>query len=78
VTAEQFAYWLNGFVELESGKPPTDAQWQAVKEHLATVFRKVTPPVSVPSVTPYRPAQPWDTRRLLPSWPWDSYPAITC
>jgi len=44
MTAEQFAYWLQGFSELNGG-PPTAAQWASVKEHLATVFGKVTPPV---------------------------------
>jgi hypothetical protein len=42
---EQFAYWLQGFVELNKGAEPTSEQWQSIKEHLATVFTKVTPPV---------------------------------
>jgi len=42
--AQQFAYWLQGFAELnEGGSPPTGAQWQMIREHLATVFTKVTP-----------------------------------
>ena len=45
MTPKEFAYWLQGFVELEQGKPPTAAQWTSIKEHLATVFTKVTPPV---------------------------------
>ncbi len=36
-----FAFWLNGFVELH-GQPPTPAQWDMIKEHLALVFTKVT------------------------------------
>jgi hypothetical protein len=43
VTPEQFCYWLNGFCEL-STEPPTAEQWKAIKEHLQTVFHKVTPP----------------------------------
>jgi hypothetical protein len=39
-----FCLWLQGFVEL-SGDKPTDAQWKSIKEHLALVFNKVTPPV---------------------------------
>jgi hypothetical protein len=42
--ALQFAYWLQGFAELTS-EAPTAEQWQAIKDHLATVFKKVTPPV---------------------------------
>ena len=40
----QFAYWLNGFAELTEGPPSAD-QWQAIRDHLATVFSKVTPPI---------------------------------
>lgn len=46
--ATQFAYWLQGFVELNGGQP-TPEQWQSIKEHLALVFTKVTPPVRVPA-----------------------------
>ncbi len=44
MTAEQFAYWLQGFAELTS-EAPTAEQWQSMREHLATVFDKVTPPL---------------------------------
>jgi hypothetical protein len=40
-----FAYWLNGFVEMNGGAMPTAAQWKAIQDHLALVFKKVTPPV---------------------------------
>ncbi len=42
--ALNFATWLQGFAEL-SDKPPTPEQWQSIKEHLQTVFVKVTPEV---------------------------------
>lgn len=42
MTAEQFAYWLQGFSELNLG-PPSEVQWKIVQDHLATVFTKVTP-----------------------------------
>ena len=42
MTAEQFAYWMQGFAELNDA-PPTKAQWKAIREHLATVFTKITP-----------------------------------
>lgn len=44
MTAEQFAYWLQGFVELSDGTPPTVEQWSKIEEHLQLVFTKVTGP----------------------------------
>lgn len=41
----QFAYWLQGFAELSGDAPPSKAQWKSIREHLALVFNKVTPPV---------------------------------
>lgn len=48
MTTEQYAYWMQGFVELNGGKMPTSEQWQMIVEHLATVFNKVTPPLMMP------------------------------
>lgn len=45
MTPEQFAYWLQGFVELNGGKQPEPEQWQSIQDHLKTVFVKVTPEV---------------------------------
>jgi hypothetical protein len=42
MTAEQFAYWLQGYAELNEA-PPSAEQWQAIRDHLALVFDKVTP-----------------------------------
>lgn len=42
MTAEQFAYWLQGYAELNDA-PPSEQQWQAIRDHLALVFNKVTP-----------------------------------
>ncbi|WP_447897997.1 hypothetical protein [Stenotrophomonas sepilia] len=44
MTPEQFAYWMQGFAEL-NGAAPTQEQWDSIREHLKTVFHKVTPPV---------------------------------
>lgn len=44
MTPHDFAYWLQGFAELNGG-PPSAEQWQSIKEHLATVFTKITPPL---------------------------------
>lgn len=48
MTERDFAYWLNGFVELNGGALPTPAQWKSIQEHLAAVFKKVTPAVGEP------------------------------
>jgi hypothetical protein len=45
MTPENFAYWLQGFVELTQGQTPNPAQWKSIQEHLSEVFKKVTPPV---------------------------------
>jgi len=37
---EQFAYWLQGFVEMNGGKEPTKAQWKMIKDHLQLCFVK--------------------------------------
>jgi hypothetical protein len=43
--ALQFSYWLQGFTELQPDlEAPTPEQWKAIREHLALVFTKVTPP----------------------------------
>jgi len=57
MTSEQFAYWLQGFSELHP-EPPTPEQWQAIRDHLATVFVKVTPTQVSPNV--------WAPSRLQP------------
>lgn len=44
MNAEQFAYWLQGYSELNDG-PPSEVQWKSICEHLSLVFEKVTPPV---------------------------------
>lgn len=45
MSPEQFAYWLQGFIELHD-KPPTAPQWKSIGEHLSKVFEKLTPPVA--------------------------------
>jgi hypothetical protein len=54
MTPEQFAYWLQGFAELQATAPTQD-QWQSIREHLGTVFNKVTPPTKPPVITPSDP-----------------------
>ena len=71
MTSEQFAYWLQGFVEL-NGSEPTPEQWQSIKDHLKTVFVKVTP-----EVRPIGPVYP-GLRDLNIGWPQGLEPKITC
>ena len=52
MTAEQFAYWLQGHAELSDG-PPSAEQWDAIKAHLQLVFTKVTPKLSGLQGVPY-------------------------
>lgn len=54
MTTDQFAYWLQGFAELNEA-PPTPEQWQAIRDHLALVFHKVTPPFGDLRLTPITP-----------------------
>ena len=53
MTPEQFCYWLQGFAEMnQESASITDQQWLIIKDHLQTVFTKVTPDrkVEPPSV----------------------------
>ena len=50
MTENQFVYWLQGFVEL-NGAPPNNVQWEAIKDHLALVFDKVSPQYQIPSLS---------------------------
>lgn len=38
-----FAYWLNGFLEISNAKSLDETQTQIIKDHLALVFKKLTP-----------------------------------
>lgn len=89
MTSEQFAYWLQGFTELTPDMPvPSPAQWQAIKDHLQTVFIKVTPQYQAPSTGmpgQIRSAElrHEDALRHLMSapinpWPGSGVPALIC
>ena len=41
MTPEQFCYWLQGRAEMDPS-PPTTEQWEMIREHLSTVFKKET------------------------------------
>jgi hypothetical protein len=70
MTAEQFAYWMQGFSELTGDETPTPAQWKMMKEHLATVFVKVTPPLTADRIDPGK-VQPMPSRGPYPAVPYD-------
>lgn len=60
MNAQEFAYWLNGFVEMGGNeKPPTEAQWKMICEHLALVFNKVTPPLKSVEPQPQEKIEDW-------------------
>lgn len=42
MTPEQFCYWLQGYAEI-NGLTPSETEWEIVKDHLKTVFTKITP-----------------------------------
>lgn len=67
MTPEQFCYWMQGFAELNVERP-TAEQWKSMREHLGTVFHKVTPPVP-------------DGKKLaeeLVNKMWGAPPIVTC
>ena len=71
MTPEQFAYWLQGFAEV-SDRSPNVHEWKIIKDHLATVFKKITPTYPTgPGVLVPRDTQPY-TR------PWTEPPIVTC
>ena len=43
MTAEQFVYWLNGYLEIDRPDCIPFNQTQIIKDHLALVFKKETP-----------------------------------
>ena len=43
MTAEQFTYWLQGFMEMANPIKLGEKETQMIKDHLALVFDKQTP-----------------------------------
>jgi len=67
MTPERFCYWLQGFAELNAPIPPTIDQWQSIREHLATVFDKVTPVMPVIQRTPAQELTVQDIIKSMPN-----------
>ncbi len=89
MTAEQFTYWLQGFIEINDPETLGVRETQIIKDHLASVFNKQTPdrlttipnkgtaqPYPGPMTTgPYTsPNQPVDWNWDLPKNPY----TVTC
>ena len=64
MTAEQFTYWLQGFMELTTMNHLTTTQFQIVKDHLDLVFDKKTPDRNTVGWTPDWPVLPGTTYTL--------------
>jgi hypothetical protein len=43
MTPENFAYWLQGFVELHDSEKLSKEQWASIKDHLKLTMNKQTP-----------------------------------
>lgn len=89
MTAEQFTYWLQGFMEINDPTTLGVRETQIIKDHLASVFNKQTPnrlttipnkgiaqPYPGPMTTgPYTsPNQPTDWNWDIPKNPY----TVTC
>jgi len=84
MTPEQFVYWLQGFNEIRDKEAVglSEYQWEVVREHLQTVFHKVTPErdrIKLPDIVPnpyppIPPALPYDTG-TQPHW---TNPTVIC
>ena len=60
MTAEQFTYWLQGFMEIANPVKLGEKETQMIKDHLKLVFDKQTPDRSLP------PIQPGEGFRITP------------
>ena len=76
MTAEQFAYWLQGFMEMADPIELTANQTQQIKDHLKLVFDKQTPDRTNPIFAP-NTAQPLNPTWQEPHWQPNPY-QITC
>ena len=73
MNAQEFCYWLKGYVEL-NGTLPTQVQWLAIQDHLNLVFNKVTPQYMPPIKTNESGLFPISYRSTIPNprgsnWP---------
>lgn len=79
MTSRDFAYWLQGFIEIH-GIAPTEAQWTIIKNHLNLVFvHEIDPSMPDPkgklqaahdgkptnTIVDHLPPRPWDPNTLI-------------
>lgn len=85
MTPEQFAYWLQGFMEVANPTVLDKTQTQIIKDHLSLVFDKQTPDRSelFPGWNPQNPPSPmtgapiWPEPHTIPPMPYTSNPDWT-
>jgi hypothetical protein len=73
MTAEQFTYWLQGFIETADPKFIDERQTQIIKEHLKLVFNKVTPSVTIQPSNVFNPYE----SNPQPKGIFDYFPPVT-
>jgi hypothetical protein len=80
MTAEQFVYWLQGYIEINDPVNITSRETQIIKDHLKLVFEKQTPNrlTTVPDTgitnTPYPgpfTTNPCTVPNTTKTWEWD-------
>jgi len=78
MTAEQFTYWLQGFMEILDPTMIHEKETQIIKDHLKLVFTKITP--SYPYIPQDSTIQPFDFNPT-PMWytnPINPIPGTIC
>jgi hypothetical protein len=65
MTPQDFCYWLQGLLEVGQPKALNETQVQQIAEHLALVFKKVTPSARETSTAPPSAPAWWDV-----DYPW--------
>jgi hypothetical protein len=80
MTAEQFTYWLQGFMEINNPEILGVRETQIIKDHLKLVFDKQTPDRTV--TPPLAPMPNWQVEPApnpYLDWTWKPNPyTITC
>jgi len=80
MTAEQFTYWLQGFMEINNPEILGVRETQIIKDHLKLVFDKQTPDRTVtPPLAPMPNWQVEPAHNPYLDWTWKPNPyTITC
>ena len=71
MTAEQFTYWLQGFMEMANPTTLNETQTQIIKDHLKLVFDKHTPDRSI---NIRNDLKPWPNPNQTPPYISSPYP----